>query len=104
LQPRDQASRVRFCSWLLQSTVEGEIDMQLTFFCDEEWFHLQGYINTQNHYWGSQYPYLTHEVQLHAVKVGVWCAVSARLLYLCFVKKQLIARDIYVYRGTSCDL
>jgi hypothetical protein len=25
-----------------------EIDRQLTFFSDETWFHLQGYINTQN--------------------------------------------------------
>jgi hypothetical protein len=26
LQPRNPASRVRFCSWFLQSVVEGEID------------------------------------------------------------------------------
>jgi hypothetical protein len=31
LQPRDSASRVRFCSWFLQSDVEDEIDPQLTF-------------------------------------------------------------------------
>jgi hypothetical protein len=30
LQPRDTASRVHFCSWFLQSVVEGEIDLQLT--------------------------------------------------------------------------
>jgi hypothetical protein len=47
-QPRDPASRVHFCSWFLQSVVEGEIDPQLTFFLDEAWFHLQRYINTQN--------------------------------------------------------
>jgi hypothetical protein len=40
---------------------------------------LQGYINTQiNHYWNSQNPYLTNEAPLQPVKVGVWCAVSAR--------------------------
>jgi hypothetical protein len=49
-------------------------------FCpDEAWFHLQGYINIQNNrYLGSQNPHLTHEVLLHPVKVGVWCAASAR--------------------------
>jgi hypothetical protein len=40
LQPRDPASRVHFCSWFLQSVVEGEIHSQLTFFSDEAWFHL----------------------------------------------------------------
>jgi transposase len=50
LQPHDPASRVRFCNWFLQSV----IDPQLTFFSDEAWFHLQGYINTQNNrYWNS---------------------------------------------------
>jgi hypothetical protein len=66
--------RVHFCSWFLQPVIEGEIDPQLTFFSDEAWFRLQGYINTQNNRcWNLQNPHLTHEV-----KVGVWCAVSAR--------------------------
>jgi hypothetical protein len=42
VQPRDPASRVHFCNWVLQSVVGGEIDQQLTFFSDEAWFHLQG--------------------------------------------------------------
>jgi hypothetical protein len=51
----------------------------LTFFSGEVWFHLQGYINTQNnHYRNSQNPHRNHEALLHPVKVGVWCAVSAR--------------------------
>jgi hypothetical protein len=39
LQPLDPASRIHFCSWFLQSIFNGEIDLQLTFFCDETWFH-----------------------------------------------------------------
>jgi hypothetical protein len=51
----------------------------LTYFSYEAWFHLQGYINTQNNrYWRSQNPHLTHEVLLHPVKVGVWCVISVR--------------------------
>jgi hypothetical protein len=54
LQQRDPASRVHICSWFLQPVIEGEIDLQLTFFSVEAWFHLQGYINTQNNrYWNS---------------------------------------------------
>jgi hypothetical protein len=48
LHLHDSASRIHFCSWFLQSVVKGEIDLQLTFFSDEAWFHLQGYINMQN--------------------------------------------------------
>jgi hypothetical protein len=42
LQPRDSASSVHFCSWFLQSFLEGEINPQLAFFSDEALFHLQG--------------------------------------------------------------
>jgi hypothetical protein len=64
---------------VLQSVVEGEIDLKLAFFSDEAWFRLHGYINTQNNrYWNSQTPHLTYKVLPHPVKVGVWCAVSAR--------------------------
>jgi hypothetical protein len=48
LQQREPASRAHFCNWFLQTVIDGEIDPQLTFFSDEAWFHLQGYINTQN--------------------------------------------------------
>jgi hypothetical protein len=51
----------------------------LTFFSGEAWFHLQGYINKENnHYWSSQNPHLSHKARLYPVKVGVWCALSAR--------------------------
>jgi hypothetical protein len=79
LQPRDPPSRVRLCSWFLQYVVEVEIDPQLTFFSNEEWFRLQGYISTQNNrYWSSQNPHLTHEVPLYPVKVSVCCTLGAR--------------------------
>jgi hypothetical protein len=48
LQPCDPAIRVHFCSWFLQPVIESEIHLQLTFFSDETWFHLQGYINMEN--------------------------------------------------------
>jgi hypothetical protein len=79
LQPRDPCSRVHFCSWFLPSVVVGEIDPQLTFFSAEAWFHLQGYVNTQNNrYLSSQNPHLTHEVPFHPVRVGVCFVASAR--------------------------
>jgi hypothetical protein len=78
--------------------IESEINLQLTFFSGEAWFHFQGYVNMQNnHYWSSQNPHLTHEVPLHLVKVGVWCAVSARRIVVpVFFKKTINLKDIYV--------
>jgi hypothetical protein len=93
LQSHDPDDMVKFYSWFLQSVVEGEIDPQLKFFAAEAWFHLQGYVNTQNNrYWSSQNPHLTDEVPLHPVKVGV----QEGLLYLCFLTKKETAKDIYV--------
>jgi hypothetical protein len=110
LQPCNPDSRIHFCSWFLQSVIEGEIDPQLTFFSDEAQFHLQGYINMQNnHHWSSQNPYLTHKVPLHPVKVGVRCAVSARRIVATVFFKETIncERYLHVERqhfNTSCDL
>jgi hypothetical protein len=72
-------ARFTFAVVFLQCIIEDETDLQLTFFSDEAWFHLQGYINTKNNrYWSSENPHLTHKVWLHPVKVGVWHAVRAR--------------------------
>jgi hypothetical protein len=97
LRPGDPASRIHFSNWFLRSVVEGEINPQLTFFSDAVWFHLQGYINTQNNrFWISQNPHLTHKEPLHPVNVGVWCAVRARrIVGPAFLTKQLIAKDTY---------
>jgi hypothetical protein len=70
LQMHYPASRVHFCSWFLQSVIEGEIDPRLTVFSDDVWFQLQGYINMQNnHYWSLENPHLTHKVMLPPVKI-----------------------------------
>jgi hypothetical protein len=69
----------------------------LAFFAAEAWFHLQGYVNTQNNpYWSSQNPYLTLDVLLQPVKASVWCAVSAEIVYLCFFFNETINCERYV--------
>jgi hypothetical protein len=96
LQPHDTASRVHFCIWFLQSVIEGAMDPQLTFFSDKACFHLQVYINTlNNHYCSSQNPHLIHEILLRPVKVGVWCAISARIVGPVFLHEKLIVKDMY---------
>ncbi|PNF33704.1 hypothetical protein B7P43_G11429 [Cryptotermes secundus] len=62
----------------------------ITFFSDEVLFYLQRYVNTKNNrYWSSQNPHLTREVPLHPVKVGVWRAVSARIVGPVFFNKTI---------------
>jgi hypothetical protein len=104
LQPHNSASRVCFCSWFLQSVVEGEIDPQLTFFSNEAWFHLQGYINMQNnHYWSSQNPHLTHKAPLHPVKVGVWCVCCKckKDCWICVFNKTIVKNMCRSFSGSS---
>jgi hypothetical protein len=44
---------------------------------DEVWLHFCGHGSSQNNeYLSSVNPHLIHEVLLHDVKVGVWCAVN----------------------------
>jgi hypothetical protein len=90
IQPRGYV----FCSWFLQSVVEGEIDQELTFFSDEAWFHLPEYKYTQNNrYWSSQNPHLTHKALLHSLKVGVWCVLSAKR----------IVGPVFFYEMINCE-
>jgi hypothetical protein len=48
-------------------------------FSDEAWFHLSGYVNSQNsRFWSSENPNLFHEVPLHSQKTGCWYAISRK--------------------------
>ncbi len=63
---------------------------------DEAWFHLDGYINSQNYrIWSSENPYMFCETGLHPLKIGTWCTVSrCRIVSQIFFEsiiKQFIA-------------
>jgi hypothetical protein len=50
-----------------------------SFFSDESWFYLDGYVNSQNmRWWSSEKPNFFKQVPLHLQKVGVWAAISRR--------------------------
>ncbi len=52
---------------------------QRFFFSDEVWFHLSGYVNSQNYrVWSTNNPHVFEETSLHLIKVGVWCVISQR--------------------------
>jgi hypothetical protein len=78
LHERDYQSRLNYCMWFQNFISEqGDEILDLTFFTDEAWFHLSGYVNSQNNrLWSSENPHELYQVPLHDQKVGVWCAIS----------------------------
>jgi hypothetical protein len=64
---------------MLQNVHEGLVDPQLLFKTDGAYFHLSGYVNSQNmQIWSDEKTHAFHQVPLRNIQVGVWCAASAR--------------------------
>jgi hypothetical protein len=48
------------------------------FYSEKACFNLSGYMGSQNNkYWSTENPHAAHEVPMHDLKDGVWCAFSA---------------------------
>ena len=78
LKDTDFEKRLQFCHWFKEHLNEDEM-LDKTFFSDEAWFHLSGYVSSQNsRVWSSENPHEFVEKPLHSLKVGVWCAMSRR--------------------------
>ena len=96
LRPGDAGNRLTFCRWIkcfLQRNGNSILDK--TFFSDEAWFHLSGYVNKQNdRIWSNDNPHLTHEVLLHDQKLGVWVAMSRKRIIVLFFN-EIVNGDIY---------
>lgn len=97
LRGPDSFARVRYCNWLLQSVHDGYVDPELLFYSDEAWLHLSGYVNSQNNrYWCAENPHQLHVRPLHDVKIGVWCAISARRIIGPIFFRETINADRYI--------
>jgi hypothetical protein len=71
-------ARLNFSNWYLHRLRDGEIDPTLVSFSGETWFKLtiSRYLNPTN----NMVPTLMHDAPLHDVTLGVWCAVSVRII------------------------
>jgi hypothetical protein len=78
LKPADHEKRIRYSERFTNFIQTKTVDiLDITFFTDEAWFHLLGYVNTQNsRLWSSENPYAVHEKPMHDQKLGVWVAIS----------------------------
>lgn len=73
----DHPRRLAYCQWF-NNLMNNDL-LNLTFFSDEAWFHLSGYVNSQNmRMWSTDNPHFFVESPLHTQKIGVWVAVSRR--------------------------
>jgi hypothetical protein len=63
------------------------------FFGDEAWFHLSGYVNSQNNrIWSAENTPTFYERPLHSLEVRVWCSVSRwRIIGLIFFNETITA-------------
>lgn len=78
LLPPDFQRREQYCHWFNENLNNNNI-LDKTFFSDEAWFHLSGYVNSQNRrIWSAENPHVFIESPLHPQKVGVWVAMSRR--------------------------
>jgi hypothetical protein len=75
LLPADFERRLKFCKWYRSFIKENE--EKEVFYSDEAWFHLNGYVNSQNaRHWSTENPNEMVQAPLHPLKIGVWCALS----------------------------
>lgn len=77
LIPTDNVKRRHYCQWFQANMDDNRLDN--TFFTDEAWCHLSGYVNSQNfRIWSNDNPHSFIESPLHPIKIGIWVAVSRR--------------------------
>ena len=65
LNDAEFAKRLQYCLWFKRNLNENDV-VEKTFFSDEAWFHLSGYVSSQNsRVWSSQNPHKFVEKPLH---------------------------------------
>jgi hypothetical protein len=70
---------MRYCRRFQQFVGNGVGILENVFVSDEAWFHLSGYVNSQNsRFWSNENPHLFHKAPLHSQKTGCWCAISRK--------------------------
>lgn len=90
LKESDYAQRSLFCDWLIAVTEDDPQFLKTCFWSDEAWFHLSGYMNSQNtRCWLSENPHQFIETSLHPQKIGVWAAMSGERIYFSFFEGRV---------------
>ena len=90
LMQNDYEQRSIFCDWLIAVTNDDPQFLKTCFWSDEAWFHLSGYMNSQNtRCWLSENPHQYVETSLHPQKIGVWAAMSGERIHFSFFEGRV---------------
>jgi hypothetical protein len=97
LTQQDYDKHMTYCRWV-QTFIDGNPGiLDYTWFSDEAWFHLSGYVNSQTtHLWGSENSHELFEEPLHSQKVGVFCALSQRRIIGPMFFDTTITSQVYI--------
>jgi hypothetical protein len=88
--------RMRYCKWFRQFVRNGVDILEKVFVFEEAWFHLSGYVNSQNsRFWSSENPHLFHKVPLHSQKIGCWCAISRKRIVGPIFFSEIVTAEKY---------
>jgi hypothetical protein len=69
---------------------------ECVFFFLEAWFHLSGYVNSQNsRFWSSENTHLFHEVPLHSQIIGCLCAISHKRIVCPIFFSETVTAEKY---------
>ncbi len=81
LKTKDHTKLLTFSTWF-EHFIRDHCDvLDATFFTNETWFQLTGYVDAQNfHMWSSTNAHTHQETSLHPLKIGVWCTISRKLI------------------------
>jgi hypothetical protein len=67
LLPGDGVTRLHYCHWFMESVTPDGDELDDWYWSDEAWFHLDGYVNSQNlQIWSTENPHALHESPLYA--------------------------------------
>jgi hypothetical protein len=71
LKPLDTQKRMAYCEWFMNLFGEDDELLDMTWYSDEAWFHLSGYVISQNkRIWATENSHEMHEVPLQSPGVA----------------------------------
>lgn len=97
LKETDKGKRLQYCMWFKDFVIHYDNILEKTFFTDEAWFNLSGYVNSQNRrIWCAENPHEYVQKPLHSQKIGVWCAISKRRIIGPIFFNDNVNSDLYL--------
>jgi hypothetical protein len=97
LKQQDYDKCTTYCRWFQTFIEENPGILDYTWFSDEAWFHLSGYVNSQNtRLWGSENPHALFQEPLHSQKLGVFCALSQRRIIGPLFFDTTVRNQVYI--------